>query len=232
MSKKLKEALAQPAQELAIPSTQDAASKVGPFWQEFSVVYEAIGRQQITIREIAWRCFLAAKITTQPAQEPVAWMYPDALCDRACLYACTKAFTQFPECATAPPQPAQKPVAWLHPVNKTCVTTDPTAYARGIPLYTTPPQPAQEPVAVLFQDGSIVKLEDLEFVPEKSGQRVQMLCTAPQQRPWLKPTDNEWFEWWRVSKVADETEAEIDFADFLIIAQAVVAKLKEKNNGT
>jgi hypothetical protein len=33
----------------------------------------------------------------------------------------------------------QEPVAWLHPANATCVTTDPTAYARGIPLYTTPP---------------------------------------------------------------------------------------------
>jgi hypothetical protein len=33
-----------------------------------------------------------------------------------------------------------KPVAWLHPANATCVTTDPTAYARGIPLYTAPPQ--------------------------------------------------------------------------------------------
>ena len=40
----------------------------------------------------------------QPEQEPVAWMYPDALCDRSCLYVCTKAFTQFPECATTPPQ--------------------------------------------------------------------------------------------------------------------------------
>ena len=41
------------------------------------------------------------------------------------------------------PQPAkpaeQEPKAWLHPVNASCVTTDPTAYARGIPLYTTPP---------------------------------------------------------------------------------------------
>ena len=37
-------------------------------------------------------------------------------------------------------QPAQQePVAWLHPANATCVTTDPTAYARGIPLYTSPP---------------------------------------------------------------------------------------------
>lgn len=42
--------------------------------------------------------------TTPPQQEPVAWMYPDALCDRSCLYVCTKAFTQFPECATTPPQ--------------------------------------------------------------------------------------------------------------------------------
>ena len=53
----------------------------------------------------------------------------------------------------------------------------------------------------------------------------------PIQCPWVAPTNNEWFEWWRVSQVANETEAEIDFADFLIIAQAVSAKLKEKNNG-
>jgi hypothetical protein len=48
---------------------------------------------------------------------------------------------------------------------------------------------------------------------------------------WVEPTEIEWFNWWRVSKVADETEAEIDFADFLIIAQAVLEKFKEKNNG-
>ena len=57
------------------------------------------------------------------------------------------------------------------------------------------------------------------------------LYTTLAQRPWVEPTGNEWFEWWRVSKIADETEAEIDFADFFIIAQAVVAKLKEHNNG-
>ena len=38
-------------------------------------------------------------------QEPVAWMKPDVLCDRTCMYLCTKGFTQFPECATThPPQ--------------------------------------------------------------------------------------------------------------------------------
>ena len=55
--------------------------------------------------------------------------------------------------------------------------------------------------------------------------------TQVYKRPWVEPTGNEWFEWWRVSQVAHETEAEIDFADFLIIAQAVTAKLKEDNNG-
>jgi hypothetical protein len=52
-------------------------------------------------------------------------------------------------------------------------------------------QPEQEPVAVLFEDGSIVKYEDLEFVPEKSGQRVQMLYTAPAQRTWVGLTEEE-----------------------------------------
>ena len=68
-------------------------------------------------------------------------------------------------------------------------------------------QPAQEPVS---------------FVDSKLN---------PIQRPWVAFTGNEWFEWWRVSKVADATRAEIDFNDFLIIAQVVIAKLKEKNNG-
>jgi len=57
------------------------------------------------------------------------------------------------------------------------------------------------------------------------------LETDNPQRQELYIDVQAWFEWWRVSKVADETEAEIDFADFLIIAQAVVAKLKEHNNG-
>jgi len=43
-------------------------------------------------------------------------------------------------------QPAQQePVAWLHPANAKCVTTDPTAYARGLPLYTSPP-PQRKPL--------------------------------------------------------------------------------------
>ena len=38
----------------------------------------------------------------------------------------------------------QKPVAWLHPANATCVTTDPTAYTRGIPLYKKIPDEQQQ----------------------------------------------------------------------------------------
>ena len=82
-------------------------------------------------------------------------------------------------------------------------------------------QPEQEPVALVI-DGVLVK----SALPEKYTGH---LYTAPPQRPWVEPTGNEWFDWWRVSPVANETEAEIDFADFLIIAQAVVAKLKDDN---
>jgi hypothetical protein len=47
---------------------------------------------------------LRQAIAELESQEPVAWMKPDVLCDRACMYLCTKGFTQFPECANAPPQ--------------------------------------------------------------------------------------------------------------------------------
>ena len=47
------------------------------------------------------------RLKAQPEQEPVAWMKPHPKCDSACLYQCTKGFTQFPECATSPP--ASKP---------------------------------------------------------------------------------------------------------------------------
>ena len=93
-------------------------------------------------------------------------------------------------------------------------------------------QPEQEPVAwmVYTQEGQSAFVTDNPAHIHPS-QRALPLYTAPPQRPWVEPTGNEWFDWWRVSAIADSTEAEIDFADFLIIAQAVVAKLKEKNNG-
>lgn len=46
----------------------------------------------------------------------------------------------FKRLSGAQPEQQAEPVAWLHPANSTCVTTDPTAYSRGIPLYTAPPQ--------------------------------------------------------------------------------------------
>lgn len=79
-------------------------------------------------------------------------------------------------------------------------------------------QPAQEPMAVLFQDGSIVKLENLEFVPEKSGQRVQMLYAA------------------LYDVLAGLTEKEKkEIYRLLVYAEGAIslteAKLKEKNRG-
>lgn len=50
----------------------------------------------------------------------------------------------FRDGAASVTQQEQKPVAWLHPANSSCVTTDPTAYARGIPLYRAAPAPQQQ----------------------------------------------------------------------------------------
>jgi len=92
-------------------------------------------------------------------------------------------------------------------------------------------QPAQEPWPDLTKRDreSYRKGHDAGVAHHK--QAVKAALAQPAQRPWEEPRGDEWFEWWRVSQVADATEAEIDFADFLIIAQAVVAKLKENNNG-
>jgi len=86
-------------------------------------------------------------------------------------------------------------------------------------------QPEQEPVAWYDPTNRMVSTDKDSPLFTPLGQ----LWPLDVQRPWVESTGNEWFEWWRVSKVADETEAEIDFADFLIIAQAVVDKLKEDN---
>jgi hypothetical protein len=87
-------------------------------------------------------------------------------------------------------------------------------------------QPAQEPVAIVAVDVS----GQIQVGWIKKPQHNDKLYTTPPQRTWVGLTGNEWFEWWRVSQVANETEAEIDFGDFILIAQAVAAKLKEKNS--
>jgi hypothetical protein len=96
-------------------------------------------------------------------------------------------------------------------------------------------QPEQEPVAWMYDwfcDGKLITgwiAHREPEIPKSMALNIRPLYTTPPQRPWVEPTGNEWFDWWRVSPVANETEAEIDFGDFLIIALAVVAKLKEKN---
>ena len=93
-------------------------------------------------------------------------------------------------------------------------------------------QPAQEPVTLLPKVDVCMRAEAHGIDPNTNGLYgfyVDCVSSSPLQRPWVGLTESEWFEWWRVSQVAHETEAEIDFADFLIIAQAVTAKLKDKN---
>lgn len=63
---------------------------------------QAITAIKEAIREHAM--YEVQRLGQEIEQEPVAWMKPDVLCDRACMYLCTKGFTQFPECANVPPQ--------------------------------------------------------------------------------------------------------------------------------
>ena len=87
-------------------------------------------------------------------------------------------------------------------------------------------QPAQEPLCY----ASINKQGDVcSTLKQRDSWRTVPLYTTPPQRTWVEPSFTEWFEWWRVSAIADSTEAEIDFSDFFIIAQAVIDKLKETN---
>ena len=90
------------------------------------------------------------------------------------------------------------------------------------------PQPAQEPVAHLCgpDENGLFGLP----TEDKACNDCFPVYAAPPQRTWVEPTEGEWFKCWLILQAVDETEAEFDFADFLIIAQAVVAKLKEKNN--
>jgi hypothetical protein len=93
-----------------------------------------------------------------------------------------------------------------------------------------PDQPAQqEPVAV-HQFRSPHCSDWYDGVPDHHDghgpYEVRTLYTSPPaQRTW-----EEWFKWWRTSKVADSTEAEIDFADFMLIVRAVEAEYGIKEN--
>jgi hypothetical protein len=123
-------------------------------------------------------------------------------------------------------QPEQEPPSWWPAVENILIEYGLQAIDFVADFKAALAQPAQEPFGYLsIGDNPIFQKEKPEIG------RWETVYTSPPQRLWVEPTGNEWFEWWRVSAIADETEAEIDFADFLIIAQAVITKLKEKNNG-
>jgi len=124
-------------------------------------------------------------------------------------------------------QPAQEPDEWLTGCPE-CGMDNGCDCDSGT---WNPPQPAQEPVAWAVYDkrgGSKSLHWPEQHSPDGDANMFNAVPLVP-QRTWVEPRGDEWFNWWRVSKVADETEAEIDFADFITIALAVSAKLKEMN---
>lgn len=85
----------------------------------------------------------------------------------------------------------------------------------------------QEPVACFSVFRSISGERNTRFLELASlpdGEHY-FYTSPPAQRTW-----EEWFKWWRTSKVADSTEAEIDFADFMLIVRAVEAEYGIKEN--
>jgi hypothetical protein len=60
----------------------------------------AEGADSVSLPIEFFRDLIYQAMPKQEQGEPVAWMKPDALCDRSCMYVCTEGFTKFPECAT------------------------------------------------------------------------------------------------------------------------------------
>lgn len=100
---------------------------------------------------------------TQPAQEPVAWMFQHEETGRTM---CVDA--QQLEWGFEKGNPRLKKIA---------------------PLYTTPPQPAQEPVAYLCKPDQH-GLFDIP-TPDKACTDCFPVYAAPPQRPWVGLTDEE-----------------------------------------
>ncbi len=121
--------------------------------------------------QFAWAGWQAA--LAQPEQQ-------GDFCDLNCVWT-----NHHPDCKLA--QPEQKPVAWLHPANATCVTTDPTAYARGIPLYTN------QPAALMTEFEEAVAAVDntLHYAIDHWQDRA-LKAEAKLAQPEQEPVGDEW----------------------------------------
>jgi len=112
----------------------------------------------------------------------------------------------------------QEPVAWLHPENATCVTTDPTAYARGVPLYTAP-----QPVPVkTYHDGKPWPVAPVPNGPYSAPIK-ELWPVAP--KPWvgLTETEVEAYDSWADFQVGCGRQTLFD------MVRDIEAKLKGKN---
>ena len=89
------------ARQAGVDKWWDSGNEQREVLQKHLVVFAKLVEEKATEEANA---SLRQAIAGLESQEPLAWMKPDVLCDRACMYLCTKGFTQFPECANVPPQ--------------------------------------------------------------------------------------------------------------------------------
>ena len=129
-------------------------------------------------------------------------------------------------------QKAQEPVAWMYQeyrdgwrdeIQFVQPPNDPIYFRNIVPVYDTPPPPAQEPVAYLCRLDEH-GLFDLP-TPDKACEDCFPVYTAPPQRPWVGLTQDEPMQIW--DGIIKYAPSEMRIKDF---AQAIEAKLKEKNN--
>ncbi len=116
--------------------------------------------------------------------------------------------------------------------NATTIYEIQLAHAAALHLRTAIEQAEkQEPVAWYDRE------DDCAYVAAELGGAdmtgLEPLYTTPPaaQRQWVGLDAADWFKWWRTATVLGHTQADIDFADFLMIAVAVQDVLGKKNGG-
>jgi hypothetical protein len=194
-----------------------------------------------------WQCYNCGEIddvqqpAAPPKQEPVAWGWRYDSCGHAVVNRLVatetseptlflkNVFARGPFPLYAAPQLEQEPVGKVVEINNDGFRCEfNRRLAVGTKLYTAPPlpaQPVQEPWGACVSGRVFVGAlpEHVRKLTEDDGLPIQLLYTAPPQRPWVGLTDEEIAQGNKESWVTEQAwQSAVWWAE---------AKLKEKNNG-